>query len=158
MDLHLDDLILNINHVDVDDICEDWSWILPNERKIIAVSKMGDMFLLGEQNAVYWLATDDGTLSKIATTQAEFELLLQDKENVDNWFLPLLVEKLINAGKILGPSQVYSFNKLPLIGGEYHIDNIEPTDVSVHFAVTGQICEKLKDLPDGTSVTFKLFD
>jgi hypothetical protein len=32
------------------------------------------------------------------------------------------------------------------------VENIEPTDVSVHFAFTGQICEQIKNLPDGTKV------
>ena len=49
-------------------------------------------------------------------------------------------------------NEVYSYKKLPVIGGEYSVDNMEPTDMSVHFAFSGQICEQIKDLPDGTKV------
>jgi hypothetical protein len=66
-----------------------------------------------------------------------------------------LVEQLITAGKTLKESEVYSFKQMPVIGGEYSVDNIEPTDMSVHFAFTGQISEQIKDLPDGTKVNVK---
>jgi hypothetical protein len=42
-----------------------------------------------------------------------------------------------------------------VIGGEYSVDNIEPTDMNVHFAFSGQICQQVKDLPDGTKVNIK---
>ncbi|MFH5972291.1 T6SS immunity protein Tdi1 domain-containing protein, partial [Clostridium perfringens] len=64
-------------------------------------------------------------------------------------------EKLITAGKTLKENEVYSYKKLPVIGGAYSIDNIDPTDMSVHFAFSGQICEQIKDLPDGTKVNIK---
>jgi hypothetical protein len=58
----------------------------------------------------------------------------------------------------LGKNEVYSFKKLPIIGGEYSVDNIEPTDISVHFTLTGMIHEQIKDLPDGTEVQIKPID
>ncbi len=75
---------------------------------------------------------------------------------MDNWFLPLLIEKLLIAGKTLKENEVYSYLKIPVIGGEYSVDNIEPTDISVHFAFCGQICEQIKDLLNGTKVSIKL--
>jgi Domain of unknown function (DUF1851) len=45
---------------------------------------------------------------------------------------------------------------MPMLGGEYSVENIEPVDISVHFALAGQICEQIKDLPDGTKVRIKI--
>lgn len=157
MSFQLDDLIVNPENFDVADIFSTWQWRLHDQKGLVFISKLGDMFLLGEDDAVYWLQTDSGDLTKIAETLAHFEQLLTEDENLDNWFLPALIDKLEAAGKILKPNEVYSYRQLPVIGGEYAIENIEPADASVHFAFTGQICEQIQNLPDGTKVklTFK---
>lgn len=41
---------------------------------------------------------------------------------------------------------------LPVLGGDESVANLEPTDVSVHFGVLGQIHEQVKDLPPGTEI------
>ncbi len=117
---------------------------------------MGDLFLIGKEKDVYWLQTDCGDLTRVADNIQQFQSYLSDEEKFDTWFLPLLIEKLINAGKFLEENQVYSYLQIPVIGGEYSVDNIKPTDMSVHFAYSGQICEQIKDLPDGTKVKIKV--
>ena len=121
-------------------------------KAVVTISCLGDIFLLGYDNNIYWLQTDSGDLTKIANSLDEYLTLLRKEENIDNWFLPLLVEKIVAAGKTLKEHEVYSYKKLPIIGGEYSVDNIDPTDMSIHFALSGQICEQIKDLPDGTIV------
>jgi hypothetical protein len=41
---------------------------------------------------------------------------------------------------------------MAVLGGTYDIDNFLPTDMSVHFTFTGQICEQIKELPHGTKI------
>ncbi len=156
MDLTLKDLTKDINNVNEEDILSCWRWLISNPKNICLISCLGDLFLTGQDGAIYWLATDSGELTKIADNSGYFELLLNDKDLFDYWFFPQLVQQLLEAGKILKENEVYSFVKLPVIGGEYSIDNIQPTDISVHFAFSGQICEQIKDLPDGTKVNIRL--
>jgi hypothetical protein len=157
MNLQLSNLTVNFENFNLEDICSAWHWRIQEQKSIVLISKLGDMFLLGKDGCIYWLQTDCGDLVKIADGLQHFEALLSVEENLDNWFLPSLLETLVNSGKILKPNEVYSYKKLPVIGGSYTIDNIEPTDVSVHFALAGQICEQIQNLPDGTKVkiTFK---
>lgn len=149
-------LTKDITNVDLDDILSCWRWKLKDMKGVATISVLGDIFLLGKDNAVYWLQTDSGDLTKVADTLEQYEQFLSDEEKVDNWFLPSLVKDLLAAGKTLKENEVYSYKKLPVIGGEYSVDNIEPTDMSVHFAFSGQICEQIKDLPDGTKVNIKV--
>jgi hypothetical protein len=153
----LADLIVNSQDVDLEDICSCWQWRLRGPKSLVLISKLGDMFLIGNDACIYWLQTDSGDLTRIADNLEHFEQLLQKDENLDQWFLPSLLGKLANAGKILAKNQVYSYKKLPVIGGEYTIENIDTLDISVHFAFSGQICEQIQNLPDGTKVkiTFK---
>jgi len=158
MTTKLEDVTLDFQNLDLEDICSAWQWLLLEQKSLILISKLGDMFLLGRDNCIYWLQTDCGDLVKIANDLEHFETLLCKEEYLDNWFLPKLLMQLEMAGKSLGPNEVYSFKKLPVIGGEYSVENIEPTNISVHFAFAGQICEQIQNLPDGTKVkiNFKL--
>lgn len=155
MTLTLQELTKDIKNVDIDDILSCWQWRLGDIKAVVIISLLGDLFLLGQDNAVYWLQTDSGDLTKIADSPEQYQQFLTDEDKVNDWFLPVLVEQLITAGKTLKDNEVYSYKKLPVIGGEYTIDNIEPTDMSIHFAFSGQICEQIKDLPDGTKINIK---
>jgi hypothetical protein len=150
-------LIRDITKVNESDILSCWLWKLDQDMKIVMISNFGDLFLESEEGSIYWLLTDGGELKKIANDRNEFEKLLSKKEYIDNWFLPALVEKLLSAEMELKENEVYGLKKMAVLGGTYDIHNFLPTDMSVHFAFTGQICEQIKDLPDGTNVniTFK---
>jgi len=155
MTLTLNQLTKDISGIDIEDILSCWRWKIGDMKAVVIMSILGDLFLADRESAVYWLQTDTGDLTKVADSLEEFDNHLNDDDKIDNWFLPLLIEKLISAGKTLKENEVYSYKQIPVIGGEYSVDNIEPTDMSVHFAFSGQICEQIKDLPNGTKVNIK---
>ncbi len=152
MRLNIQQLTKDLSQIDLDDIVSAWNWKLVDMKAIAIISCLGDIFLVGNDNSINWLQTDSGELTKIAKDLEQFEHFLDDADNVDNWFLPSLIEKLIQAGKVLKVNEVYNYKKLPVLGGEYSIENIEVVNMRIHFALTGQICEQIKDLPDGTKV------
>ena len=49
-------------------------------------------------------------------------------------------------------------NKLFVFGGEYSIDNLSEKDAIFGMKARGQILQKIKNMPDGTNVQFKLID
>jgi hypothetical protein len=155
MSLTLPDLTINFQDLDLEDIFSSWQWLLAGQKSLAILSKMGDMFLIGEDNRVNWLQTGVGTIDKVADSLEDFVQMLADEANVDNWFLPSLVEELIRVGKLLKNHEVYSFINPPILGGDYSVDNFMPVDISVHFAFAGQICEQVRNLPDGTKVNIK---
>ncbi|MFL5765997.1 MAG: T6SS immunity protein Tdi1 domain-containing protein [Bacteroidia bacterium] len=94
-------------------------------------------------------------MTKVAENLEDLKRLLKIQDNYDNWFLSWLHPEIENSGIKLKDNEVFSFNKMPALGGEYTFDNIEPVDISVHFHLTGEICRQIKDLPDGTKVNVK---
>ena len=72
---------------------------------------------------------------------------MQQPDNVNQWFIPQLVGDLIAGGKRLAPGQCYSYKIPPVLEGEIAPANFEPTDLSVHFSVLGQIHRQIKDTP-----------
>jgi hypothetical protein len=52
----------------------------------------------------------------------------------------------------LAHAQVYSWRRPPALGGEYELENAETSDIAVHFSMTGQVHQQVRDLPPGTPV------
>jgi hypothetical protein len=148
----LKNLIKDINNIDVEDIVSSWTWCLKDLNNVVLVSAIGDMFLVGEDKQIFWLDTSAASVTRIANTITEFERLLTIEENIEQWFLASAVEELIQNGKSLKENEVFSFKILPTLGGAYSADNMEVTDISVHFNITGQLQEQIKDLPPGTKI------
>ena len=116
------------------------------------------MFIADKTGKVYWLEIGGGELNLIAGTNQEFNDKLKDIDHVNEWFLIELTTELKNSTKKLKDGQLYSYKKLPIIGGDYTVDNFAPRDIEEHFGYTGRIHKQIKDLPDGTRVKIKIVD
>jgi hypothetical protein len=157
MALSIQQLTKDLSKIDLEDIVSSWKWLLRDMESVAIITCLGDLFLIGKDGAIYWLQTDSGRLNKVADDIEQFQRFINEDDKIDNWFIPSWVEELIKEGKILKENEVYSY-KLPLLlGGEHSVDNIEPAEMSVHFAFSGQICEQIKDLPDGTKIKNVVF-
>ena len=152
MTLKLSELVKDKSKIDLQDICSDWTWLISEQKNVLLVTVFGDMFLVGPDDEINWLDTGTGKFTRVADSVKHFEELLKDKAKFNDWFMTNIYIDLQKKNVQLKDNQVYGYKKMPVLGGEYSADNIEPTDISVHFSITGQVCKKTKDLPDGTKV------
>lgn len=152
MPLKLSDLVKDTANIDLHDICSAWTWLIGEPKKVLLVTVFGDLFLVGQQNEINWLDCGSGTLTRVADSVNEFQSELQNSENFENWFLTPLYMELNKRAVFLKNNEIYGFKKMPVLGGDYVAENVEPTDISVHFALTGQICEQIRNLPPGTKI------
>jgi hypothetical protein len=149
----IDDLTVNFKHLNRETLLEDWVWLIGKRKLPILISAAGDAFIQD---------TDDGTIHMLDVAAAksglvsesadEFQSLLSDKEFVGEYLSVQRVGDLRMKGIILKPSQVYSFIKPPLLGGEYALENIHAADAQVHFSINGQIGAQVNVLPSGTPI------
>jgi len=153
--VNLGDLIIKFNDIPVSKLIVDWTWLIGIDKIPIMVSAIGDMFLQDNDKKIYWLDVGGGTLAQVAEGIDDFEEKLKNIELVNKWFMIDLTTQLRSSNKKLTECEVYSYNKLPIIGGDYSIDNFEPTDIEVHFSFAGQIHKQIRDLPDGTKIKIK---
>jgi len=144
--------IKDISKIDLIDICSDWQWLLKDLYSPMMVSLSGDVFLSDKESAISWLDTGTGQLKRIAQSSNDFYKALEDIDNIDNWLLASTILDLIESGLILKENQVYSYKLMPIMNGDYSLTNFEATDISVHFSITGQTCQQLKDVPNGTKI------
>ena len=149
---NLDDFIVKFDNNSADRLIGDWIWLIGNDKTPILVSAIGDLFLRDDKSNIFWLNVGEGKLNLVANGNEEFEGRLKDIDQVNEWFMIDLIEELKNSGQELNERQVYSYKKLPVLGGDYSPDNFEATDIEVHFCFAGQIHEQVKDLPPGTKI------
>jgi hypothetical protein len=158
MKRNLDDLIVKFDKDTSEKLTKNWTWLIGTDKKVLLVSTIGDMFLADNNNRVYWLDVGGGEFNLVADTIEDFETRLKDIEQVNEWFMIDLTTELKNSEKKLKDGQLYSYYKLPIIGGNYTVDNFAPLSIEEHFGYLGDLHKQIKDLPDGTKVEIKIVD
>jgi hypothetical protein len=153
MALTLDDLTVSIRHLDRHALLRDWRWLIGPTKIPVLVTALGNAFLLDtEDGTVHVLDVGPATLQQVAACTDEFRKHLRQKDFVLEHFAPVIVVRMRERGQTLQPGQLYGFRTPPPLGGEYSADNLEPTDIDVHFALLGQIQQRTRNVPEGTGV------
>ena len=133
-----------------------WSDLLPAEPRILRTNLFGDTFLVDAVGGVHMLERAACSISQIASSEEEFwRKVLKDD---DGWQLRPLVDECRRAGKVLEDGQCYAFRTPPLLGGEYILANVWIASWREWFAFTADLFEQTKNLPNGTSVQFRVTD
>lgn len=150
----LDDLTVNFAHLERESLLSDWVWLIGAEKLPTLLAASGDAFVQDRNNgSVHWLDSGEANLEQVATNQEEFSELLTNKEFVVEYLAVQMIGDLIHNGKELKKGQIYSLSKPYILGGEYSLENIEPTNIEVHFSILGQIHNQVRNLPKGTPAT-----
>jgi hypothetical protein len=116
------------------------------------VNRFGDVFVVLDDESVHMLDTSIGVLTRVADNRADFADKIDLGPNANSWLMIPLVDRCVTAGVVLQAGQCYGYRIPPLFGGEYTVENVEPTDRSVHYALMADICCQTEKLPDGTKV------
>lgn len=135
------------------DLLSEWRWLLGSSHQIILISSLGDLFLADASGRISWLDAGAARLTEVAADLDEFQKLLQQPDNAKEWFATQMVGDILQSGVRLARGQCFSYKVPPVLGGRWEPANFEPTDLSVHFSILGQVCRQVRDLPDGASVS-----
>jgi hypothetical protein len=154
MPITLDDLTVDFSHVDRSTLLSDWQWLTGQHKLPVLVTAMGNVFVQdAEDGTISLLDPGEGKLRHVAASIEELQSLLADREFVYSEFMVEDFVSLQQTDRILAPGKVFGYIKPPVLGGSFDVDNLEPTDIEVHFSLSGQIHQQVKDLPDGTSIS-----
>ena len=142
----------------IDELRTAWSWLLPTHYQPVLFSSPGDMFYEVPTGEIWWLNSGTAELLQVAESKHEFQQLL-GTELVNDWFLPPLIEDLVQAGKILSEGRCYTFVTLPVfVDGTYTVENLNPVPAKEHFGLTGEIHKNLSHLQDGDTVSIRVIN
>jgi hypothetical protein len=155
MALTLDDLTVSIRHLDRATLLRDWRWLTGPTKLPVLVTALGNVFVRDAQDdTIHVLDAGPGTLTQVAGCLDEFRKHLRERDFVTEHFVPLIVIRMRERGVFLQPGQLYGFKKAPPLGGEYSPDNLEPTDIDVHFALLGQLHQRNRQPPEAAAIDY----
>lgn len=149
----INDLTVNISHLDRDTLLADWQWLIGTNKLPVLATLAGDAFVQDSTDgSVHFLDIVEGTCTQVAEDGATFQQLLSDRDFVIRHLSVQLVAPLIRSGSTPAAGQILSWRKPQVLGGTYAADNLEATDIQVHFSILGQIWRQASDLPPGTPI------
>jgi hypothetical protein len=148
--LKLDDYTLDPDGLDWGDLLASWAWLLPAEFTLWFANRFGDLFIVLDDDSVQKLDVGTGALEALAESREAFSEAMDDIGNANDWLMIPLVDDLVAAGVTLGPGQCYSYVQLPVLGGDYSVENIRVVSLEQNYRALGAVHKKIKGLADGT--------
>jgi hypothetical protein len=128
------------------DLLSPWSTILPEEFNLWLVNKVGDAFLVVPDGSIHVLDVGMGLFNHVADNREDFADRVAD--NADSWLLKYLIDDCVACGKFLHEGQCYGYKVPPMLGGKYAADNLEPTDLSVHYGMLADLYQRTTNVAD----------
>ena len=153
------DYLLDPTGQDWPALLSDWVGLLPKtEFTVWLANRFGDVVIVLNDQSVHMLDVGAGIIERLASRRDEFASRLDEDDNADLWLLISLTDACVAEGLRLSGGQCYGWKVPPLLGGKYEVDNVEPTDVAVHYKLLADVWRQTKDLPDGTPVKLDVVD
>jgi hypothetical protein len=154
--MNVHDYLLNVDGFDWHAAARNWTWLLPGGFRVWIVNRFGEAFVSLPDGSIARFSPVDGTFEALATNRDEFIARVDDNDNFNNWFLAPLVDQLVLAGKTLNRDECYNFITLPILGGQFELNNISVLKLSDMYLALGPLHFQLKDVADGTEIQFRI--
>lgn len=138
-------------------LAESWGWLI-GDKKPLHFSACGDVFLTDAAQAVEWLETTTGKLTRLVDSVSAFEELLKQRSFCDGVLQAPLVEQLRAQLGPLPPVRCYSYKMMPVLGGSEGLENRAILPLYEHVGLNGDIRLQVKDLPPGATIQIKVVD
>ena len=133
-----------IAHADKDwpRLLKDWVPPLPPRYKVWLVNRLGEPFVVRDDNTVLRLDVGAGTCAEVARDPEQFAQLLDTGDTADLWLRIRLVDACRRGGMNLKPFECYGFKIPPTLGGTYDPSNLRPTHLAIHYSYQAYICKQ----------------
>jgi hypothetical protein len=141
-------LLIRIDRPDTPEMLGYWGWLVGREFHPLVMTKFGDWFLADPQGRVHWLDLIEGTLSRVADSVEEFERLMVQPDQLDEWFLLGWCDALYNAGQVPRDGQCFGFKVPPKLGAPVDLLNVEVAELKPYQLWMAQVHK----IPPGTTV------
>jgi len=135
-------------------LLDEWTWLIGAEKHPHLVTAGGDVFVKDlRDGSIHFLEVSFRDFSPVADTAESFEVLLADPDFISAYLRSERVAMFRERGLLLKKNQVYSWSVPLSLGGQASVENVDITDVEVHFSIAGQLECQLAELPEGAPVT-----
>ena len=142
----------------IDVIREAWGWTGLDPVRIETTNAFGNVVVEDATGRFWRVCPEDLSCKIIASDRESYKALWADLDFVRDLEMTLLVQE---AARLLGslPADRSYCLKIPaVLGGKYDGTNFGTIKSSELISSSGSVAKQLTDLPDGTTVKFKIID
>ncbi|MHB1078280.1 MAG: T6SS immunity protein Tdi1 domain-containing protein [Prosthecobacter sp.] len=150
--MNVHDYLIDHTSFNWSELLQEWHWLLPNEFTVWLFTRAGDLFIAMPDGSIKMLEVGGGTLEHLVGSRDEFCTKIDEADNADDWLMIPIIDRLSQLGHVLEPGSCFSYRILPVLGGEYDVENRVPLPIHEHFGAWGSIHRQLQDVPDGSQV------
>lgn len=140
--MNIDDYLINPAGKEWTKLLSFWAPPLPDKCTVWLVNKLGEVFVISDDQRVLRLELGNGTCNEVAQSREHFAQLIDRQENADAWLRIRLVDGCRRAGMTLTDKQCFGFRLPPTLGGKYEVSNLTPTELAVHYSYQSYICKQ----------------
>ena len=133
-----------------------WAFAGLSPRSVVDANSFGNLLVEDTDGRIWRICPEELSCKVVASSLQELQLLRESSDFREDWSMKQLVEI---ATRMLGtPFMGRCFClKIPaVLGGSYLEENIGTIGLVELVAVSGDLAEQIKDLPDGTKVNIKI--
>ncbi len=157
--MKLEDITISQEGIDWQNCLQHWNWLLKDnpEFNILLVTKFGEIFVINDDDEIWFISTSGSSYEKIADTKEEFYEFIDDLENVDFYFMPGVIRNLETKNMLLKAHECYGFH-IPMVFKESNLEpnNFKVTNVEEYLIGLGDLLAKLEGTINGEKITFKV--
>src|ERR1035437_5282129 len=144
--MNISDYLIDQSGKNWAELLSGWSARLPASFTVWILYRFGDEFAVYEDGSVNFLDVGICTVERVADDREDFARKLDIDDNAQNWLMVSLVDQCVAAGLTLAGNQCYGWKTLPILGGEYSLENLYPTDLSVYYSFLADILRQTMDI------------
>lgn len=129
-----------------------WDWIGVKAIEIVKMNDFGNIIFKSTENEYWRICPEELYCEKIADSQSDYEILLNDIEFREYWEMLNLVQIAKETVGELMDGEKYCLKLPGVLGGEYNFENIGKVPQIEQIGFSGDLAKQIKDLPDGTEI------
>lgn len=157
--MKLEDMTIQHEGIEWQKCLQHWNWLLKEnpEFNIWIVTKFGEIFVLNDDEEVWFISTAGSSYEKIANSKEEFFEFIDEQKNVDFYFMPDVIQALEANNMFLEEKECYGF-RVPMVFMESTLepDNFKIIIVENYLTGLGDLLSELQGTNNGEKILFKV--
>ena len=137
---------------------DSWGWTGINAIELVTENDFGNLIVKDSEDGFWRVCPEDVYCEIIANSIADYNNLIKDEEFLLDWNMTSMISEAI---ELLGPlKEGYKYHMVMpgVLGGEYNGSNFNTAPLKEIIMFSGELGNKIKDLPDGEQVKFKIIE
>lgn len=142
----------------INTINDAWGWIGANPSEVVTSNEFGNVIFVDHDESFWRITPEELSCEIIAHSAKEYNQLIKTDDFKVDWFMENLVEAATSKYGTQPADRCFCLKVSAVLGGEYDIENIGTISRTELVSFSGDIAEKIKDVPDGQPIKFDVVD